>query len=219
LKNISDYIDHTSLRPDDDKRKIEQLCQEAITHQFKAVCVAPYYVSLAHRMLENKGVKVATVIGFPLGYTPTVAKVEVIKRAIDEGADELDVVINLAAVKSEDWTTVTSDIDSCTRATHLKGKIIKVIIETSILSETEIDRICTICTKIGVDYIKTSTGFNGSGATLEVVRYLRDKLPSDIKIKASGGIRTFAQAKALIEAGADRLGSSSGVSLLNNEDQ
>ena len=163
---------------------------------------------------DNPAVKVATVVGFPLGYSSTPAKVEEIKRAIDDGADELDVVINICAVKSQNWNYVKSDIESMTMAVHLKGKIIKVIIETGMLTDEEIVKLCDIATSLGVDFVKTSTGFNAAGANPVVVEQLRSLLPGSIKIKASGGIRSRQDAEQLVKAGADRLGSSSGVSIV-----
>ncbi len=211
--NLAPLIDHTLLKPDATPQAIDQLCQEAITHGFFAVCVPPFYVPRAARLLAENDVQVATVIGFPLGYAATAAKVEEIKRAIDDGADELDVVINICAVKSANWSYVRNDIDSMTRAVHLKGRRIKVILETNLLTEAEIQQVCDICAASGVNFVKTSTGFNG-GATVEMVTFLRNHLPNTIAIKASSGIRTPEMAEKLIEAGAKRLGTSSGVQLV-----
>jgi len=212
--NIASVIDHTILKPDCSIDDIKRICTEAATHQFASVCVPPYYIKDAARFLDGENVKVSTVIGFPFGYTATVAKVEEIKRAINDDIDELDVVINIAAVKSGHWNHVKSDIDSITMAAHLKGKVIKVIFETSLLSKDEIKKLCVICNEKGVDYVKTSTGFNGAGATEEMVRFLKENLSSKIKIKASGGIKTKEQAEALVNAGAARLGTSSGLALI-----
>jgi deoxyribose-phosphate aldolase len=165
-------------------------------------------------LLKNSNVKVATVIGFPLGYSATPSKATEIQKAIDDGADELDVVINVSAVKSGDWNYVQNDIKTVALATQMKGKIIKVILETGLLNKKEIKKLCEICTDVGVDYVKTSTGFNGEGATVEVVEYLRENLPSSIKIKASGGIRTTKKAKDMLEAGANRLGTSSSIKIV-----
>lgn len=213
--SLAKYIDHTLLQPDCRRADIIQLCKEAIDHQFCAVCIPPYFVKLASEELEKSPVKVATVIGFPLGYSTTSAKVEEIKRALIDGVDELDVVINLAAVKSGDWSLVETDIDSATRMVHMKGKIIKLIIEASLLNDEELLKLCEICTKIGVNFVKTSTGYFG-GATPEVVKTLRENLPNSIKIKASGGIRSKSDAITLIEQGADRLGSSAGIKIVTD---
>lgn len=212
--NFASVIDHTILKPDCSIDDIKRVCKEAITHQFASVCVPPYYIKDAARILDGENVKVCTVIGFPFGYTATVAKVEEIKRAINDDIDELDVVVNIAAVKSGHWNHVKNDIESITMAAHLKGKVIKIIFETSLLTEEEIKNLCAICNEKGVDFVKTSTGFNGSGATEETIRFLKENLLPKIKIKASGGIKTREQAEALINAGADRLGTSSGPALI-----
>ena len=211
--NIARVIDHTILKPDCTLEDINRICEEAANYQFATVCVPPYFVKDAVALLEGKNVKVCTVIGFPLGYSATVAKVEEIKRAINDEIDELDVVINIAAVKSGHWNHVKNDINSITMAAHLRGKVIKIIFETSLLSKNEIVKLCAICNENDVDFVKTSTGFKG-GATEEMVRFLKENLSSKIKIKASGGIKTKEQAMALINAGADRLGTSSGLGLI-----
>lgn len=212
--NIATFIDHTILRPDCTAADIKQICTEAIEHRFCTVCVPPYYVREAVKLLENTPVKVATVIGFPMGYTPTPAKVEAIKRAIDDGADELDVVLNICAVKNQHWNFVRNDIDSMTTAVHLKGKVIKVIIETGLLTEAEIRKVCELCLDIQPDFVKTSTGYNGEGASLYAVRLLRDLLGDKIRIKASGGIRDRETALQMIEAGAKRIGASSSLKIV-----
>jgi len=215
--NLATYIDHTILKPDTRMEEVRQVCEEAVTHQFAAVCIPPYFVKNAYQLLENSPVKVATVIGFPMGYSATFAKVEEIKRAIDEGADEVDVVINLCAVKSQNWNYVRNDIASMTAAAHLKAKKIKVILETGLLTDDEILGMAGICREFEPDFVKTSTGFNGGGATLRVVEMLKQELSgTPIKIKASGGIRSAGDARAMIEAGAERLGSSSGVGIVKD---
>lgn len=214
--SLSGLVDHTLLRPDCTLSEVEQLCKEAVEHRFAAVCIPPYYVKDAKNFVEGSEVKVATVVGFPMGYSATPAKVEEIKRAIDEGADELDVVINLGALKSGHWNYVQNDIESMTRAVHLKGKTIKIIIEAGLLTREETAKICSICEKSGVNYVKTSTGVAG-GATVEMVTLLRSLLPKSIKIKASGGIRNTADALKLIAAGAERIGSSAGVELVDGK--
>lgn len=206
-------IDHTILRVDCRMEEIKKLCEEAITLNFASICIPPYFVKETARYLEHSRVKVATVIGFPYGYSATPAKVEEIKRAINEGADEVDVVINICALKEGKWNYVKNDIESMTLAAHLKGKVIKVIFETSLLSQEEILKLCDICGQLGVNFVKTSTGVNGEGATVEIVDFLRKNLPKEVKIKASGGIRTIEQAQALVDAGATRLGTSAGVAI------
>ena len=210
---IEKYIDHSLLKANILRSDVELLCKEAIEHQFAAVCITPYFVSQAAKMLEDHPINVATVIGFPLGFESTTAKVEEIKRALDMGVDELDVVVNIAAVKNADWNFVKNDIETVTRACHMKGKVLKVIFETSLLEYEELEKLCEFCTELEVDYVKTSTGFEG-GASVQIVRKMRELLPKEIKIKASGGIRNYKDAFDLIKAGADRLGTSSGTEIL-----
>lgn len=158
-------------------------------------------------------VKLATVVAFPYGYADTAVKVQEIRRAMEEGADELDIVINLAAVKSGDWAFVASDLAAVATTVRLKGKVSKIIIEIGSLTEEEKRKVCDICNEIKPDYVKTSTGTRG-GATVEDVRFMRSALHPDIRIKASGGIRTKATATALVEAGANRLGSSASLTIV-----
>jgi len=211
--DLAKLIDHTVLLPDCSSEDIEALCEEAHKHRFAAVCVPPYFVRDVVRKLEDSPVRVATVIGFPMGYACTPAKVEEVKRAIEEGVDEVDVVINICAVKNGHWAYVKNDIESMTMATHARGKVIKVILEVGLLDEEEIKQLCEICNQVGVNFVKTSTGLNG-GATVEVITVLREQLNDQIKIKASGGIRNREAAEALIEAGAARLGTSAGTEII-----
>lgn len=213
--DIASFIDHTILRPDCTKGDIKRICLEAIEHNFCSVCVPPYYVGTAVRILEDKPVKVATVIGFPMGYSPTPAKVEEMKKAMDEGVDELDVVINICAVKNKDWNFLRNDIYTMTTAAHLKGKVVKVIIETGLLTEEEITKVCELCLEIKPDFVKTSTGYNGEGASVYSVRLLKKLLGKSIRIKASGGIRDQEMALQMIEAGAKRIGTSSGIKIVS----
>ncbi len=212
--NLNNYIEHTLLRPDTTTAQIKELCQEAIDYNFVAVCVPPFFVKAAAKYLEEHSTKVVTVVGFPMGYQATPIKVDETKRALAEGADEIDMVVNIAAIKDNNWSHVKSDIDSINTTVHLRGKILKVIIETGLLSIPEIKQVCEICSTIKVQYVKTSTGINAGGATIEIVEYLKSHLTDDIKIKASGGIKDQAFAKQLIEAGADRLGTSSGIKIV-----
>ncbi len=207
--NLASFIDFTLLKADCTPDDIRSLCERAIQHQFASVCVPPYYVKQAAEILGDSPVKVSTVVGFPMGYSATPAKVEEIKKALDDGADEVDGVINICAVKSANWNYVRNDIDSMTTAVHLKGKVIKVIIETGLISLTELIKLCELSLEVKPDFIKTSTGYHGEGATVAVVQQLRDLLQGKIRIKASGGIRTADDAVRLIEAGAARIGSSS----------
>lgn len=212
--NLAASIDHTLLRPNSTIAEVRQLCAEAKQHHFAAVCVSPYFVKKAVDLLADSPVKVATVIGFPNGYSTTAAKVEEIKRALNDGADEVDVVINISAVKDSNWHYVANDIDSTTMAVHLRGKVIKIILETDLLEQEEVLKLCEICEKVGVNYVKTSTGFNGGGATVATVQLLRKHLSEDIKIKASAGIRSADTAAQLLAAGASRLGTSASVAIV-----
>lgn len=212
---LKQYIEHTTLKADTSLNAIKKLCKEAIDNEFVGVCVPPYFVKDAKALLKNTTVKLVTVVGFPLGYSTTPSKVEEVKKAIDEGADEIDMVINITALKNKDYAYVSNDISSLATLVHLKGAVLKVIIETALLTKKEKVKILEICDEIGVDYVKTSTGFAKEGAKVEDIELMRSKLSDKIKIKASGGIKTKQQAIALIKAGADRLGASSGVKLVS----
>lgn len=216
--NLAAYIDHTNLKPDASKVAIDQLCREALEHNFMAVCVSPYHVKTCVEKLKHSDVKIATVIGFPMGYSSTPAKVEEAKRAIDDGVHEIDMVINIQAVKAKDWAYVKNDIESICTYTHLKNHLLKVIIEIGLLTQEEVISICQICEEVGVDYVKTSTGVIGRAATTGDIILLRKLLPGKIKIKASGGIKEKQTALDLIEAGAERIGTSSSVNFFNHEE-
>jgi deoxyribose-phosphate aldolase len=211
---LAQYIEHTLLKADTDSNAVKQLCEEAITSNFCGVCVPPYFVSLATELLAEQEVNVVTVIGFPMGYAATPAKVEEAKRAIQEGADEIDVVVNIAAIKDANWAYVRNDIHSLTTIAHLQGKIVKIIFETALLTDNEMKQLCEICNESQVNYVKTATGFNEVNTSPEVIRFLKNQMNSDIKIKASGGIRSKEQALALIEAGASRIGTSRGLQII-----
>ena len=212
---INEYIDHTNLKPDATKMAIEQLCGEALEHNFKAVCVSPYFVKHAFEKLKHSDVKVATVIGFPMGYSCAAAKVEEVKRALNDGAHELDVVVNIQAIKAGDYNYIKNELESICTYTHIKNHIVKVIIEIGLLSQLEIINTCKVCEEVGVDFVKTSTGVIGRGVTTADIILLKKILPAKIKVKASGGIKTLEQVKDLIEAGADRIGASASVSFVN----
>ncbi|MFT5998550.1 MAG: deoxyribose-phosphate aldolase [Neolewinella sp.] len=210
---MNKLIDHTYLSPDCTGTIVDRICKEAIANAFYAVCVPPFFVGRAARNLIGTPVKLATVVAFPYGYAETAVKVQEIRRAIDEGADELDIVINLSALKSEDWPYFNTDLTTVATTVRLRGKISKIIIEISELTDAEKKQVVDVCNKIKPNFVKTSTGTKG-GATVDDVRYLRANLHPDIKIKASGGIRNKQSAKALVEAGADRIGTSSGLAII-----
>lgn len=214
MQDIAKYIDHTILKPETTGADIEKLCNEAITYGFVAVCVPPYYVKLAKSLLHGSGIRVASVIGFPMGYSITASKLQEIEDVLEAGADELDVVHNIAAVKDKDWSFLENEITNVTGAVHQKGKLVKIIIESGLLSDEEIINCCKIYSPYNPDFIKTSTGYAHTGATVHAVELIRQYLPANIAIKASGGIRNFAFAKELIAAGATRLGCSAGTDIV-----
>lgn len=214
--NLASYIDHTLLRPDATQEQILTLCEEARRFNFAAVCVPPCYVKTAREALAETPVNIASVIGFPLGYSLTDVKFFETHKALAHGATEIDMVINVAAFKSGHYGEVQEEIEQLSTLCHFKNAVLKVIVETALLTTDELVRICNMCAAANVDYVKTSTGFSTRGASLEDVRIMRENLPEHIKIKASGGIKTKEFALELIVAGANRLGTSSGVALLDN---
>lgn len=212
---LNKYIEHTLLKPNCTEDDIINLCNEAVEHKFYGVCVPPFFVQLAKKAIKKADVKIITVIGFPLGYNSVSSKVEETKKAITSGAHEVDMVMNIAAFKSGDIVSVQNDIQSVTTACHLQNKQVKVIIETAYLNEEEIIQACKICANCEADFVKTSTGFASSGATVEAVELMRKTLPAKVKIKAAGGIRDAAFAEKLIAAGADRIGASASVKMVS----
>ncbi len=207
--NLASYIDHTLLKPGATVEDIITLCAEAEQYKFAAVCVNPVYVDLAAHCLAGTGVKTATVIGFPLGATFTKTKVAEAKEAVLRKANELDMVINIGAAKAGLWEAVTDDIRQVVEAAD--GAVVKVIIETGLLTDDEKRQACQAVMDAGAQFVKTSTGFGSGGATVEDIRILKQAVGEKIGIKASGGIRTLEQAKELIAAGATRLGTSAGI--------
>jgi deoxyribose-phosphate aldolase len=215
MPELAGYIEHTLLKPDCSQQDVQHLCEEALQYQFAAVCIPPFYVREAKRILgEGAKVRVATVVGFPMGYVAIASKSEEIKRAVDEGVDDIDAVVNIAAIKSQNWNHVLRDIDSIARAIHMRGKTSKLILECGLLTEAEIQRACELARDVDINYVKTGTGFHGFPATVEMVKTLKTLAGNDLKIKAAGGIRTREIAEALIKAGADRLGTSAGVAIV-----
>jgi deoxyribose-phosphate aldolase len=210
--DLHKVIEHTILKPDCTLDSIHRLCDEAVQYNFYGVCVPPYFVRDAVRFL-NERVKVITVVGFPMGYSTIPSKVEEIKRALDEEAHEIDAVVNICAIKSGNWNYVKNEVDSMMRAVSMKGRIMKLILETGLLTKIEMKQVIEIAEANDVHFIKTSTGFNADGATVEVVKFLRENLKPKIKIKASGGIKSFEMAEKLLISGADRIGTSNGVQI------
>lgn len=212
--NIAARIDHTLLKADSTEKDIVQLCHEAVKYGFASVCVNPTYICTAARLLHGSSVMPSTVIGFPLGAAMTEVKIQEILAARAHGAREVDAVMNISRAKSGDWKAVQRDIEQMVITAQTCGLIIKVIIETAVLTEAEKQRAAAIIKEAGADYIKTSTGFAGAGATIADVRNLKQWVGPNVRVKASGGIKTPEFARQLIESGADRLGSSSGIALL-----
>ena len=212
--NIAQYIDHTLLKPTTTWAEIENLCKEAMEYGFAAVCVPPLYVKKAEELLTNSKIKTATVIGFPFGYSAIEAKVAEIVLAIVDSADELDMVVNISAIKNNDWTFLANEINTVMPIIKNKNKVIKVIIESGVLTDNEIIKCCDIYGAAGVDYVKTSTGYAEKGASIHVIQLIREHLSDAVKIKASGGIKSYSFAKELINAGANRLGCSSSIQIV-----
>lgn len=213
--NMNNYIEHTLLKQDAKKEDFEKLYQEAIDNKFFGVCINPAYVKDAAKAVKSHGVKVVTVIGFPLGANTTDVKVFETKKALEDGADEIDMVINVSKLKDKDYDYVTEDIRAVKQA--CPDNKLKVIIETDLLTKDEIKKASELCVEAGADLVKTSTGFvkGGVGAKAEDVKIMADTVKSHgLMVKASGGIRDYEAAKAMIDAGADRLGTSSGIKII-----
>ncbi len=215
--NIAAYIDHTLLKPVTTISEVEQLCTEAATYGFAAVCVPPPFVKRVAAMLAPVHTKIATVIGFPFGYSATEAKIAETVLAMIDGADELDMVVNLVALRMGDWEFLAREVKLVLEVVHSKGKILKLIIESGILTTEEIIQCCKVFGPLGIDFMKTSTGYAEKGASVEAVELMRKHLPAGVKIKASGGIRNYAFAKELVDAGADRLGCSASVAIVKGD--
>jgi deoxyribose-phosphate aldolase len=211
-KDIAHLIDHTNLKPEATFDDIKKLCDEAKQYGFYSVCVNSFFVPFAKEQLKDSSVKIASVVGFPLGAVDTAAKTFEAERAIRNGADEIDMVINIGALKSKDYRTVEEDIRSVVKA--VSPHIVKVIIETCLLSDTEKIIACTIAASAGAQYVKTSTGFNKAGAKVEDVKLMRSVVGKNVGVKAAGGIHTFEEAVAMVKAGASRIGASRSVAIV-----
>lgn len=211
--NINKLIDHTALKPNTNKESILKLIAEAKTYDFASVCVNPCWVALAHQELKNTDVKVCTVIGFPLGANTTEVKVFETKDAIEKGAQEIDMVINIAMLKDKEYDYVENEIHQIVEAAKDKA-IVKVIIETCLLTDEEKIKACELSQKAGANFVKTSTGFSTGGATVHDIALMRKTVGAEMGVKASGGVHTHEEALAMVEAGATRIGASAGVKLL-----
>lgn len=214
--NVNKYIDHTVLKPETTKSQILTLCEEAKQYDFASVCVNPTWVSTCAEQLKGTDVKVCTVIGFPLGATLKEVKAFETKCAIEAGATEIDMVINVGAVKDQNWELVYEDIKSVVDAAN--GVLVKVIIETCLLTDEEKVKACEMSVKAGANFVKTSTGFSTGGATAADVALMRQTVGENVGVKASGGVRTAEDMKTMVEAGANRIGTSGGVSLVQGKE-
>jgi deoxyribose-phosphate aldolase len=214
-KNLAAMIDHTLLKPEASSTSIEKLCNEAREYGFASVCVNPTHVAAAASHLRGTNVKVCTVVGFPLGANTTAIKVFEAERALQDGATELDMVLNVGALLDGNYALVEGDINAVTEVGHKAGAIVKVIIETALLEESHKIAACEIVTRVGADFIKTSTGFAAKGATIDDIRLMRARIGASVKVKASGGIRDLKFTQELIAAGAERIGASAGVAIID----
>lgn len=210
---INRTIEHTNLKPTLTDRAVDTLVKEAADYNFLGICVPPFWVKRASREISGKDIVLVTVIGFPLGYQMTETKLKEIEMAIENGAGEIDLVMNISAFKTKmPWSKI--ELAKCAKLAHDSGKLLKVIIETAYLSDSEIVDACKMASDSGADFLKTSTGFAGSGATVEHIRLMRSVLPANVGVKAAGGISTLAMARDMIEAGANRIGASAGVKIM-----
>jgi deoxyribose-phosphate aldolase len=215
IMNLASYIEHTNLKPTLTIRDIDELVEQAREAGFLGICVPPFWVKRAHREIGKEKIILITVAGFPLGYNMTETKLDEIQRGIDNGADEIDVVWNVSSFKTGlPWTKI--EIAKCSAVAHASQRLLKVIIETAYLSDAEIEKACKTCADAGADFVKTSTGFAPAGATVEHITLMKKTLPAHVGIKASGGIKTHEQAIAMINAGASRIGTSAGISILTS---
>lgn len=215
VQNLARFIDHTLLKPDATEEKIAKVCSEAMENDFYSVCINPYWVPLVAELLEGTSVKVCTVIGFPLGAATTQAKAFEAGEAVAQGAHEVDMVINIGALKSGDYDLVCNDIQAVVKAVHGRA-LVKVILETGLLNEAEKIKACELSVAAGAHFVKTSTGFGPGGATVEDISLMRRVVGPEIGVKASGGVRDYDTAIAMIKAGATRIGTSSGVKIIAN---
>lgn len=212
--DIARLIDHTLLKPDASQDQIAQLCYEARTHNFASVCINPTHVKLAAQLLKGSAVDVCTVVGFPLGASPATVKAYETQQALRDGATEIDMVINVGALKSQDYKHVFEDIGAVVRTAHSGNALVKVIIEAALLTDEEKVIACQLCKAAGADFVKTSTGFGPGGATVADVVLMRRVVGPKIGIKAAGGVRSYSDAQEMIAAGATRIGASAGVAIV-----
>ncbi len=213
---LASLIDHTILKPEAKESDIRRLCEEAKEYHFASVCINPSWVSLCDKLLKEDAVRVCTVVGFPLGANLTKIKLEESRLACEEGASEIDMVLNIGWAKMGSWAKVLSEIQEIARLVKGEGACLKVILETALLTEEEKERACSISQEAGADFVKTSTGFSSGGATVEDIQLMRRVVGPEMGVKASGGIRTLESALAMLEAGATRLGVSAGIEIVTS---
>ncbi|MBN2228029.1 MAG: deoxyribose-phosphate aldolase [Candidatus Thorarchaeota archaeon] len=214
VEELAQLIDHTVLKPETTRSKIKQLCEEAIDYHFAAVCINAVHVEYAAELLKNSEVKVCCVVGFPLGATLSKVKAIEAKEAVALGAHEIDMVMNIGALRDENFDLVKSDIEAVVAASG--DAHVKVILETGLLKDDQKVKACLICKEAGADFVKTSTGFGPMGATPHDVRLMRETVGPDMGVKAAGGIRTFKEALRVVDAGANRIGTSSGIAIIED---
>lgn len=211
-QEVASIIDQTLLQPTANRKQIEEFCENSATHGFASVCIAPCWVQLAARAIATSKVKICTVVGFPLGFEPLELKVQAAQAALSDGAEEIDYVLNLGAVKSEDYDFIGAEMGAMRRAAE--NAVIKVILETGYLTQREKKNLCQFAVDAGLDFVKTSTGLGPAGATVGDVRLLAECSQGNIKVKAAGGIRTLRDVEEMIVAGAHRIGTSAGWEIL-----
>jgi len=212
--NLAPYIDHTALKPNTSREDIKRLCHEALEHNFASVCVNPYYTSLVSRELKGSEVSSCTVTGFPLGNNLMEIKMAETRSALKNGAQEIDTVINLAALQNNNWGLIEEELVSLAALCHQESAIIKLILETSLLNRGQIKKACDAAVLAKVDFVKTSSGFSSGGADSQTVAFMKECVNGQALVKASGGIRSYEDAKLMIESGASRIGSSSGLKII-----
>ncbi len=217
-RELSAMIDHTLLKPEATAEQITKLCQEALQYEFKSVCVNPFWVPLSSMLLKGSPVNICTVIGFPLGAITSEAKADEAREAVRNGATEVDMVINIGALKSGQYDVVQHDIQCVVHAVK-RSTVVKVILETCLLTDSEKVKACELCKDAGADFVKTSTGFGSGGATVEDIRLMRQTVGQKMGVKASGGIRDYETAMTMIQAGANRIGASSGIAIVTHDAQ
>jgi deoxyribose-phosphate aldolase len=214
---LNRYIDHTLLKPDATWEQVQKLCSEAKEYDFFSVCINSYFVKKVAPLLKGSNTKICTVVGFPLGASTMETKRFEAMKAVAEGASEIDMVLNISAVKSLDWQYVLDDMSSLSQVCHQQGALLKVILETCLINDEEKKKACELAVKAGVDFVKTSTGFSTGGATIADVQLMRSIVGPKMGVKASGGVRDASTALAMIEAGATRLGTSASVEIMKGQ--